>query len=109
MNRASVRGVTIWQDNATLTIIDDHMIALYHPICGGCMMKRKLDGSPITNYEPLCYCYRLPEPENTAIGNTQQALGDVYKGLRTCETMNDVRNLITEIAAREEMKEQQAS
>ena len=106
MNRASVRGVTIWQDNATLIVIDDHMIALYHPVCGGVMMKRKLDGSPITNYEPLCYCYRLPEHEST--GNTQQVLGEVYKGLRTCETMTDVRNLITEIAAREEMKEQSA-
>lgn len=101
----------IYDDQETLTIIDQDACYLYHKYCGGLLMAHPLAPAETAmmfremqevarSTIRLCQCFGRPQKDNT-----QQLLANIYVSLGACKTIEDARIMIKEFASREEMRE----
>lgn len=105
----------VFTDGESLLIADPAAIYLYHIACGGCKMFHLLscggkEAQEIVDsleLSPLCRCYRPPVRfvnKNTP-DPVQQTLANVFVGLGTCRSLEDVKLMLEEMASREEMRD----
>lgn len=101
----------IYDDQETLTIIDQDACYLYHKYCGGLLMAHPL--APVETAMMFremhevarstirsCQCFGKAKKDTS-----QQLLANIYVSLGACKTIEDARLMIKEFASREEMRE----